>query len=248
MGCSASAQSGTTIAASETKQHASGLKLYYFPASQPSRAVAWFIEKHNLNIPFEVVDILHGESATPEYTAKNPFQGVPLLQLADGSYLSESSAILNYLAASNKIESEYPIADPLTIARIHEAQLRHDALTRTVTTKVLRPALHGAMSGTATDAIKESVDQNSGDLVWALEHINGVLGKTAFIAGDSLTVVDYLVTCELNQLPLLEKFTGDKLRVASYPNIARYLEVMKKVDGHDKQLVFLTGLAAKVLA
>jgi glutathione S-transferase len=223
-------------------------KLYYFPASQPSRAVAWFIERHNLNIALEVVDILHGESASPEYTAKNPFQGVPLLEFADGTYLSESSAILNYLAATNKIESEYPVADPRAISRIHEAQLRHDSLTRNITIKVLRPALYGTMGGTALDAIKESIVQNSAELLWALEFVNSVLGKTAFIAGDSLTVADYLVTCELNQLPLLEKFTGDNLRIASYPNIARYLETMKAVDGHDKQLVFLTGLAAKILA
>ncbi len=44
------------------------------------------------------VDIMKGESRTPEYLAKNPNGRVPLLALDDGTYLPESNAILFYLA------------------------------------------------------------------------------------------------------------------------------------------------------
>ena len=44
------------------------------------------------------VDILKGESHTPEFLAKNPNGQVPLLEVAPGRYLAESNAILWYLA------------------------------------------------------------------------------------------------------------------------------------------------------
>ena len=47
-----------------------------------------------LNAPYEAieVDILRGESRTPEFLAKNPSGQVPLLEVADGRYLAESGA------------------------------------------------------------------------------------------------------------------------------------------------------------
>jgi len=55
---------------------------------------------HQLGIPFERVemDILRGETRTPEFLAKNPNGRIPTLELEDGSHLAESNAILCYLA------------------------------------------------------------------------------------------------------------------------------------------------------
>jgi glutathione S-transferase len=53
-----------------------------------------------LEIPFEYieVDILHGESRTPDFLERNAFGQIPVLDLGDGTCLRESSAILVYLA------------------------------------------------------------------------------------------------------------------------------------------------------
>lgn len=48
------------------------------------------------------VDILAGETRTPEFLGMNPGGKIPLLVLDDGRYLSESNAILNYLAAGTQ--------------------------------------------------------------------------------------------------------------------------------------------------
>ena len=50
--------------------------------------------------PFELVemDIVKGETRTPEYLAKNANGRIPLLELKDGTFLPESNAILFYLA------------------------------------------------------------------------------------------------------------------------------------------------------
>ena len=55
---------------------------------------------HQLGIPFRRVelDILKGETRTPEFLAKNPNGRIPALELEDGTVLAESDAILFYLA------------------------------------------------------------------------------------------------------------------------------------------------------
>ena len=64
-----------------------------------------------LNIPYEAVeiDILRGESRTPEYLAKNPSGQIPLLEV-DGRYLAESNAILWYVAAETPLSPENRLA------------------------------------------------------------------------------------------------------------------------------------------
>jgi len=53
-----------------------------------------------LEIPFELIelDILKGETRTPEFLAKNPNGKIPVLETEDGRFLPESNAILWYLA------------------------------------------------------------------------------------------------------------------------------------------------------
>jgi glutathione S-transferase len=59
-----------------------------------------------LNIPYRLVevDILKGDSHTPEFLAKNPNGQVPLLEVAPGRYLAESNAILWYIAGGSMLE------------------------------------------------------------------------------------------------------------------------------------------------
>lgn len=49
------------------------------------------------------IDIMAGETRTDEYLAMNPNGKVPLLKLADGRCLSESNAILSYLADGSEL-------------------------------------------------------------------------------------------------------------------------------------------------
>ncbi|OCW21958.1 glutathione S-transferase family protein [Pseudomonas sp. S3E12] len=53
-----------------------------------------------LGIPYQWVDIdiLNGDTETPEFLAKNPNGKIPVLELEDGTCLWESNAILNFLA------------------------------------------------------------------------------------------------------------------------------------------------------
>jgi glutathione S-transferase len=58
-----------------------------------------------LNAPYRAIeiDILRGESRTPEFLAKNPSGQVPLLEVADRRFLAESNAILWYVAGGTSL-------------------------------------------------------------------------------------------------------------------------------------------------
>ena len=61
-----------------------------------------------LNAPYRAIeiDILRGESRTPEFLAKNPSGQVPLLEVAEGRFLAESNAILWYVANGTPLSPE----------------------------------------------------------------------------------------------------------------------------------------------
>src|SRR6202140_1071354 len=61
-----------------------------------------------LNAPYCAIeiDILKGESRTPDFLAKNPNGQVPLLEVAPGRFIAESNAILWYVAGGSKLAPE----------------------------------------------------------------------------------------------------------------------------------------------
>ena len=73
------------------------MKLYNHVLAPNPRRVRIFAAEKKIELSLEEVDILAGQSRTPEFLAKNSSGGVPVLELDDGSYLSESVAICRYL-------------------------------------------------------------------------------------------------------------------------------------------------------
>jgi glutathione S-transferase len=61
-----------------------------------------------LRMPYRLVeiDILKGDSHTPEFLAKNPNGQVPLLEVTPGRYLAESNAILWFVAGGSALAPE----------------------------------------------------------------------------------------------------------------------------------------------
>ncbi len=60
------------------------------------RRVRIFLAEKGLEVPFEESDLMAGALRTPEFTALNPMQRVPLLILDDGVVIAESVAICRY--------------------------------------------------------------------------------------------------------------------------------------------------------
>jgi glutathione S-transferase len=73
------------------------MKLYNHALAPNPRRVRIFAAEKGIELMLADVDILAGQSRTPEFLAKNSSGGVPVLELDDGSHLSESVAICRYL-------------------------------------------------------------------------------------------------------------------------------------------------------
>ena len=73
-------------------------KLYDFLPSGNGYKVRLLLTQLEVTFKLIQLDILQGETRTPEYLAKNPNGKIPLLEIAPDTYLSESNAILYYLS------------------------------------------------------------------------------------------------------------------------------------------------------
>ncbi|MRG92730.1 glutathione S-transferase family protein [Polyangium spumosum] len=74
------------------------MKVYGHPASTCTRKVICALTEKGVDYEFVLVDIMKGESKSPEHLARQPFGVVPVLE-DDGFVLYESRAILRYLNA-----------------------------------------------------------------------------------------------------------------------------------------------------
>ena len=64
-----------------------------------------------LRVPYELIeiDILKGETHTPDFLARNPSGQIPLLEIEPDRYLAESNAILWFLAEGSELMHEDPV-------------------------------------------------------------------------------------------------------------------------------------------
>lgn len=72
------------------------MKLYDSRMAPNPRRVRVFLAEKGIDVPTVQVDIAKAENRTPEFLAKNPMGGVPVLELDDGAFLAESVAICRY--------------------------------------------------------------------------------------------------------------------------------------------------------
>ena len=82
------------------------LTLYSMQRSGNCYKVRLALAQLNLAYRLVEIDILKGDTRTPEFLSKNPSGHVPLLEAAPGRYLPESGAILWYLALGSPLAPE----------------------------------------------------------------------------------------------------------------------------------------------
>ena len=83
-------------------------------APNPRKLRIYLAEK-KLDIPIKELDLYAGDQKTTEFLAKNPFAGVPILELDDGTVLIETLPIMEYL---EELYPDPPLvgSDPVTRA------------------------------------------------------------------------------------------------------------------------------------
>lgn len=136
----------------------------------------------NIDHAWVHVDILAGETRTAAFLQRNPNGKIPLLELDDGRYLSESNAILHFLAAG----SDLLPADRYLHAKVLEwqffEQYSHEpyiAVARYISKYLGLPA----------DRKQEYLSKQEGGHK-ALAVMEKRLSTAPYLVGDSLTLAD----------------------------------------------------------
>jgi glutathione S-transferase len=162
------------------------------------------------------VDIRAGETGTPEFLAKNPNGKIPLLELDDGRSLSESNAIINFLAS----ESDLLPKDKFQLSKVHQwqffEQYSHEpfvAVARFIAKYLGLPETRRA---------DYESKQEGGNK--ALSVMETQLIKTPYLVGDKLTTADIALYgythvaheggFDLSKYPATQSWLG---RIASNP-------------------------------
>lgn len=77
------------------------MKLYDFTIAPNPRRVRIFMAEKGIEIPTVQVNLKEGEQFAPEFVAKTGFNEVPILELDNGTCISQVNAICRYLEAAN---------------------------------------------------------------------------------------------------------------------------------------------------
>jgi glutathione S-transferase len=135
-----------------------------------------------LKHPYEWVpiDIMKGESRTPQFLAMNPQGQVPVLQLDDGRAIAQSNAIIRYLAAGSELLPQ----DPFLQAKVDEL-LFWEQYNHEPTIAVCR--FHMLYLGRPKEALEpQRVERGNA----ALDLMQKLLSGRSYFVGDNLTIAD----------------------------------------------------------
>ena len=119
------------------------MKLYMHPVSMTSRPVRLFMAEKGLKADEEVIDLMSGAHYQEPYASLNPNKLVPMLE-DDGFKLTESSAILKYLADKFDLRRDIQFRSRVTAAHYQEGTRRWDVILedgRRYTTRLLMTAI-----------------------------------------------------------------------------------------------------------
>ena len=194
------------------------MKLYYFPiAPNPTRVRLYLAEKAaagaRIALAEQPVNLLAGEQRQPEHRARNPLGKLPVLELDDGSFLTESLAIIEYL------EELHP--EPPLIGATPDARARVRELERICELAVLQPiarVVHGTKSPLGLPPTPEVAAQARAALPDGLTVLEARLADgRPFLAGEALSIAD----CTLAAGFQFARFGGVALP-GELPHLARW--------------------------
>jgi glutathione S-transferase len=171
------------------------VKLYDYAAAPNPRRVRVYLAEKGLSVPLEQVDITRRANRTPEFLAKNPRGGIPVLELDDGSCIAESIAICRYF------EALHP--EPPLFGKGAREQAEVEMWQRRIELGLLVPVgmvwVHGSpLTARLVRQIPEAAEQNRRVVASFLEWLDGELERREFVCGPRYTVADITLLCTLD--------------------------------------------------
>ena len=181
------------------------------------------VEK-GIDLPRVPVDIRAAENLSPEFLAKNPMGRVPVLELDDGSFLSESVAICRYL------EGLHP--DPNLFGESsHEAAVIEMWNRRAEINFALNAAsAFRNISGFFKDretCVPEWGQVCAEEAKSKLGVFEERLGESPYLAGERFTIADISLGVFYGFAPFVEKMASIDLDL-NRPNLIRWYGELSK--------------------
>lgn len=164
------------------------MKLYDTPLAPNPRRVRWFMAEKGIDdIEIVTVDIMRGEHKQPDYRAKAGLANVPMLEMDDGTCITESVAICRYL------ESRYP--EPNLFGRAPEETAVIEMWMRRAEMLVATPFMLGVRHSHPALAVLEQqnpavAEYNKQTGLRALKALDRRLAESEWLAADRLTIAD----------------------------------------------------------
>ena len=166
------------------------MKLYNLKAGLNPRRVRIFLAEKGIEVPMVDIDMEAGENRTPEFLAMNPLGTLPVLELDDGTILTESVAICRYFEELQPEPSVFG-RDPLERAQIEMWNRRMELEVALPLTRHFVHT-HEFWIGRRVQIPEYGAlcrDQALERMAW----LDRELAEREFIAGDRYTVADITV-------------------------------------------------------
>jgi glutathione S-transferase len=164
------------------------MKLYDGGRAPNPRRVRVFLAEKGISVPLEPVDMGAMAHKGEEVSSRNPLQRLPVLELDDGTILTESIAICRYFEALQPEPALFG-KGALEIARIEMWQRRMELNLLAPVAAVFRH-LHPAMLQWEVPQVKEWGEANRPKVIEFLAILDKELAGREFAAGDEYTVGD----------------------------------------------------------
>ena len=171
------------------------MKLYDYKAGPNPRRVRIFLAEKGISVQLVHTDIVKREQKAPEFLAKNPIGSIPVLELEDGTCISESVAICRYF---EELHPDPPLfgTTPLEKAVI-EMWLRRVELNFMVPVGMVW--IHGhPLTARLIKQIPEAAAQTRKRVQMGYKLLEDQLADNEFIAGEAFSVVDAVLLASLD--------------------------------------------------
>jgi glutathione S-transferase len=172
------------------------MQLYTSIGPNP-RVVRMFMAERGIELPTIEVNIRGGENREAPFLAKNPSGQSPTLELDDGTYLAEITAICEYLDEISP--------GPSLIGATPEERAETRMWVRRIDLNIIEPMVAGfrfaeglKMFQNRLHCIPQAADdlKKSGQL--KLRWLNDLMAGKTFVCGDRLTLADVFLFCFLD--------------------------------------------------
>lgn len=171
------------------------MKLYDHPTAPNPRRVHVFLAEKNIQIERINVDMLKAEHKTPDFLQKNLNGQIPVLELDDGSCISESVSICRYLEALHPAPALFGDS-PRAIGRIDMHLRRIELLLgRNVSVSWVNGPIVAKIAKGRFTQIPEAKVQSDAAVLAYYERLDKELGERRMIAGDCFSIADITAMC-----------------------------------------------------